>query len=343
MRYVKLVCSLCCMVGIIGCKSPVLPLPNAHSPGHISFESVPTRPMVQVGNRLFVTNTRDNHVEIFAVSATGTLSAQGSVAVGMEPLALAVRNTNELWVVNHLSDSVSIVDISAGQPYVTRTLLVGDEPRDIVFAQDKAFITTAHRGQHRTHASLREVPGAGDPQTHVAGTPRADIWVFDAAGPGTALGGKPIRIIELFGDTPRGLAVTPDGSTVYAAVFHSGNQTTAVHEGVMCFGFTDDQYGNKPCTVKDGITSPDGLADGALPGGRPAPGYNVKGEPQPWTSMIVKFDRASGEWRDPLGRNFSNGVRFHLPDQDVFAIDTGTLQTAQVFAHVNTSDSFMTR
>ena len=78
---------------------------------------------------------------------------------------------------NHLSDSVSIVDISAEQPYVTRTLLVGDEPRDIVFAQDKVFITTAHRGQHRTHASLSGVSGAGDPQTHVAGTPRADVWV----------------------------------------------------------------------------------------------------------------------------------------------------------------------
>jgi hypothetical protein len=30
-------------------------------------------------------------------------------------------------------------------------LLVGDEPNDIVFARgDRAFITTAHRGQQRT-------------------------------------------------------------------------------------------------------------------------------------------------------------------------------------------------
>jgi len=275
--------------------------------------------------------------DVFTISETGTLSAQHSIPVGMEPVALAVRNANELWVVNHLSDSVSIVDISATTPYVTRTLLVGDEPRDIVFAQDKAFITTAHRGQHRVHSSLQGVPGAGDPQTHVAGTPRADVWVFDAANLGSALGGKPVKIIELFGDTPRGLAVAPNGKTVYAAVFHSGNQTTAVHEGVMCHGFTDDQYGNKPCTVKDGITSPNGLADGALPGGRPAPGYNVKGEPQPWTSMIVKFDRDSGEWRDPLGRNFSNGVRFNLPDKDVFAIDVPTLATIRAYSHVGTT------
>ena len=341
MRYITLLGSVCCILGLMGCDSEsenaVLPTPNAHSPAHISFESVPTRPMAQAGGRLFVTNTRDNHIDVFTISETGTLSAQHSIPVGMEPVALAVRNANELWVVNHLSDSVSIVDISATTPYVTRTLLVGDEPRDIVFAQDKAFITTAHRGQHRVHSSLQGVPGAGDPQTHVAGTPRADVWVFDAANLGSALGGKPVKIIELFGDTPRGLAVAPNGKTVYAAVFHSGNQTTAVHEGVVCHGFTDDQYGNKPCTVKDGMTSPNGLADGALPGGRPAPGYNVKGEPQPWTSMIVKFDRESGEWRDPLGRNFSNGVRFNLPDKDVFAIDVSTLATIRAYSHVGTT------
>ena len=36
------------------------------------------------------------------------------------------------------------------------------------------------------------------------------------------LGGNPLTIVNLFGDTPRALAVTPDGSRVYAAVFHSG-------------------------------------------------------------------------------------------------------------------------
>src|SRR6185369_7937369 len=32
-----------------------------------------------------------------------------------------------------------------------------------------------------------------------------------------------------------------------------------------------------------------------------------------------------GHWTDELGRNWDNGVRFNLPDEDVFAIDaTGT-------------------
>ncbi len=45
------------------------------------------------------------------------------------------------------------------------------------------------------------------------------------------------EIIELFGDTPRSLGATADGSTVYAAVFHSGNQTAVVNEGTVCNGF----------------------------------------------------------------------------------------------------------
>jgi hypothetical protein len=131
--------------------------------------------------------------------------------------------------VNHLSDSVSIVDVSATPPRVTRTLLVGDEPRDIVFARkssdtgttrSRAFITTAHRGQN----------SSVNPQLTTAGVGRADVWVFDAASLGTTLGGTPIRIITLFGDTPRALAVTPDGNTVMRE--SSLRQPTTILNGV---------------------------------------------------------------------------------------------------------------
>jgi hypothetical protein len=47
---------------------------------------------------------------------------------------------------------------------------------------------------------------------------------------GTTLGGTPATIITLFGDTPRALAVSPDDSTVYAAIFESGNRTTTINE-----------------------------------------------------------------------------------------------------------------
>src|SRR5262245_40672354 len=172
------------------------------------FESGPVRPLALSpdGTRLFVCNIPDGRLEIFSV-APGGLAHLGSVPVGLEPVAVAARTDGEVWVVNHLSDSVSIVDVAARR--VVRTLLVGDEPRDIVFAgpgRNRAFITTAHRGQQRTNPSIATVPGAGDPQLTTAGVPRADVWVFDATNLGSALGGVPLRIITLFGDTPRGLA-----------------------------------------------------------------------------------------------------------------------------------------
>src|SRR5262249_56056025 len=97
-------------------------------------------------------NTAENRVGIYTVTASGvTLAGEGPV--GLEPVAGAVRTNTEAWVVNHLSDSVSVVafDATAGLWRVKRTLLTCDEPRDIVFAGtggNRAFVTTARRGQN---------------------------------------------------------------------------------------------------------------------------------------------------------------------------------------------------
>ena len=336
---------------------------TARAADFVAFESGPVRPMALSpdGKMLFVVNTPDNHLEIFTVDDAGTLAHAASVAVGMEPVAVAVPNRREAWV-NHLSDSVSVVDLGKPSadsstdhaPHVARTLLVGDEPRDIVLAEGRAFITTAHRGQHRTHQSLRGVPGAGDPRLHTAGIGRADVWVFDLEEPGDGVGGRPLKIVELFGDTPRALAVSPDGGTVYAAVFHSGNQTSVVHEGVMCRGFEDtprgyrvgatwaSRRGDQPCIAgqiprRFASSSPNGPADKTLPMGRALPSTSVDGEHAPFTAMIVKWDEESGEWQDSRGLNYSNGIRFYLPDKDVFAIDAATLRPAAEFRHVGTT------
>ena len=226
---------------------------------------------------------------------------------------------------NHLSDSISVVTLS-GTPRVTRTLLVGDEPRDIVFAGSpvRAFITTAHRGQHRTDASISSVPGAGDPQLTTPSVGRADVWVFDPASLGTTLGGTPLRIMKFFSDTPRALAVSPDRKTVYVAAFKSGNQTTTMLELMVCDGFRP----NTPCLV-------DNLS--IMPGGNPGPGTNFEGKRAPETGLIVKFNNATGHWEDELGRNWDTAVRFRLPDQDVFSVDASTLTQTASFAHVGTT------
>jgi DNA-binding beta-propeller fold protein YncE len=284
----------------------------AQAPSFVEFETVATRPMALSGSgtELYVVNTPDNTLEIMNVGSAG-VSRKTSVPVGMEPVAVAVRpGTSQVWVVNNLSDSVSIVDASASPPRVIRTLLVGDEPRDVVFAgvpANRAFITTAHRGQN----------SSVNPQLTTSGVGRADVWVFDAANLGTSLGGTPIRIITLFGDTPRALAAKPDGTEVYAAVLYSGNRTATANEGVVCNGGS----GAGSCRVPI-------LIGPQYPGGLPAPNSTVGGEPGPETGLIVKFNGSN--WVDPLGRNWNNAIKFNLPDRDVFAIDADAATPAEI-------------
>ena len=317
--------------GLTGC-------PDAATTDFITFETGPVRPMAlsPSGEHLFVVNAPDAQLEIFRVGSAG-IAHLGSVPVGMEPCAVAARSDDEVWVVNHLSDSVSIVDVAARR--VSRTLLVGDEPRDVVFAQGRAFVATARRGQHRTHPSLAGVPGAGDPLLTVprdeSGEPvgRADVWVFDAADPGDGVGGTPLRIVSLFADTPRALAVSPDGGTVYAAAFHSGNETTVIAEGIVCNGF--ELAG--PCLPCDQFDACGlGIDDFEAPGGNPGPAVNHAGDPAPEVGLIVRYDRSDGHWKDELGRVWDDAVRFDLPDKDVFAIDATTLEETAFYPHVGT-------
>lgn len=261
-----------------------------------AFESGQVRPLAVStdGQYLFAVNTPDNRLEILRVNGT-SLTSVGSVVVGLEPVAVAVRSASEVWVVNHLSDSVSIVDISTpSAPRVSRTLLVGDEPRDIVFASGKAFITAAHRGQNTGR----------DPQLTTKSVGRADVWVFDPSSLGTTLAGTPVTVLSFFADTPRALAVSADGATVYAAAFQSGNRTT---------------------TIPERVVTNNGFA--------PLPNDNAAGVPAPWGPLIVKyrFGTPDGQqhWLDGVNRIWDSHVMLALPDKDVFAINANLAVPAQ--------------
>ncbi|HWU88328.1 MAG TPA: hypothetical protein VN253_13675, partial [Kofleriaceae bacterium] len=93
------------------------------------FESGQVRPLALSPDRqhLFAVNTPDNRLEVYRVQSNRLIHT-ASIPVGLEPVAVAARTDREVWVVNHLSDSVSIValdDDDAGGR-VERTLLVGD-------------------------------------------------------------------------------------------------------------------------------------------------------------------------------------------------------------------------
>ncbi|ACY18054.1 hypothetical protein [Haliangium ochraceum] len=301
--------ALCWLAGCVPSSEPVevdttQQALHGYDDSFTLFESGQVRPLaISPSNEyLYVTNTPDNRLEIFRIQDDPSAALQhvASVQVGLEPIAVAARNGDEVWVVNHLSDSVSVVDVSSPhKSRVVRTLLVGDEPRDIVFAGPggaRAFITTAHRGQNSPI----------DPQLSTAGVGRADVWVFDALQLGAALGGTPLSIITLFADTPRALAVSNDGTRVYAAGFMTGNKTTVMHDLLITNG---------------GPAAPDGR-------GLPAPTTNVQGIHGPEVGLIVKYDGTA--WVDELGRNWDDQVKLDLPDEDVFVIDAMAQPPTQV-------------
>jgi len=264
------------------------------------FESGQVRPLAlnSDATRLYALNTPDGKLEIYDVSQPQPQHVH-SVPVGLEPVAIALRNDGEAWVVNTLSDNVTIVNIAAAKPYVMRVLQVGDEPQDIVFAgpeKQRAFIASAHRGQNSPVDFAPLTPGIG----------RADVWVFDA----TSSSDEPLNIVTLFGMPPRGLAVSPDGDRVYAGIYKSGNQSSIATHNYRLFGKLSTAYG------------------------KPGPKEDANGVRAPNTGVIARYD--GRRWRDYYGTDWSRFIHFDLPDYDVFEIDAMAAQPAvtQQYAHV---------
>ncbi len=164
----------------------------------VNFENHPVHALdlSPDGRTLAIAHTADNRVQLFDLSGD-TPHPAGSVMVGLDPVSVRFRGNDELWVVNHVSDSVSIVDLPNRR--VKATLATADEPWDLVFANGRAFVSCS------TDAKLQ---------------------VFSQADPGAAP-----ETLALAGREPRALALSKDGRSVYAAFFTSGNGTTILAGG----------------------------------------------------------------------------------------------------------------
>ncbi len=161
----------------------------------MNFESPHVHPLDATpgGGKLLIVNTADNRLEVMAIDGDSLLPI-GSVPVGLDPISVRARSDHEAWVVNHISDSISVVDLDALT--VRATIATGDEPADVIFAGNplRAFVTVSQLNEVR---------------------------VFDPDD----LSADP-TVIPIEGEDPRALAT--DGQRVYAAIFESGNKTSIV-------------------------------------------------------------------------------------------------------------------
>ena len=163
-----------------------------------SFESPQVHPLSLTpdGARLLAVNTPDHRLSVFQLTGEGPVLI-AEIPVGLEPVSVAARNDREAWVTNWLSDSVSVVDLTTGN--VVRTIDVGDEPTDVVFA-----------GQQREIAFVC-----------VSGL--SQVKVYDPDLPADSP-----QVITIRGKQPRALVRDASGARVFVSVFESGNQTTVV-------------------------------------------------------------------------------------------------------------------
>jgi YVTN family beta-propeller protein len=168
----------------------------AIAPDFVHFESAHVHPIdvTPDGQKLLVVNTADNRLSVFDITGVNPVRV-AEIPVGMEPISVRALDNNTAWVVNQLSDDVSVVDLTTEN--VTASVRTGDEPMDVIFAGAPALAYVSVAGE--------DMVKVYDPSTLALTTS-----------------------IVMKGSRPRSLARSPDGSKVYVAFFDAGNRSTVL-------------------------------------------------------------------------------------------------------------------
>lgn len=176
------------LVVLLACSAPGA----LAAQGYESFEARQCHPVDRHGSVLVAVNSPRGSLAVFDLVA-GVPVFRREIPVGVEPVSVRARGASEAWVVNEVSDSISVVDLDAG--LVRATLPTPDEPSDVVFSGGAAVASCARSNRLR---------------------------VIDATTY------SEIATVSLMGNYPTSLALSPDGSKLYVSFLLSGNLTTTL-------------------------------------------------------------------------------------------------------------------
>jgi YVTN family beta-propeller protein len=251
-RWYLVACVTVCCVGLAGAQGSFVNFENPHChPIDVSPDN----------STLATVNTAANRVDLWDLTS-GVPVFTKAVPVGYDPVTARWRTNNELWVVNHISDTISVVDVA--NAIITQTIETLEEPCDVVFAgtTQRAFVS----------CSFVNTIQIFNPTT------------FAETGQ-----------VAVAAEDPRGLAVSADGTKVYAAIFESGNGTTLIFgAGVAGSGFP-------PTSAMFDPSNP-------YRGQSPPPNINVSA-----------FQSSSIEWRPPDPANQDTNLDWTAESANYFS------------------------
>ncbi len=190
--------------------------------GHLNIESPQVNPIVvsRDGRRIYACNTANDTLSVFD---TGTRTLQAEIPVGLQPVSVAVRPDDAvLYVSNHLSDTISVVDPTLGIIITTiqDVVPVGDpnnpdpqagisrfgEPAQVAFnaAGTRAFVALSEMNQ----------VAIIDAQAHTI------LSRIDLNGSLSLPSGEKVIL-----EDPRALTILANGRFLAVAAFESGNRS----------------------------------------------------------------------------------------------------------------------
>lgn len=169
--------------------------------GTPNFLSPHAGPIAVSGGLVYVANTPGATLDVLDAAS---LELVARVRVGVDPVGVAVRpDGREVWVANHVSDAVSVVDTDSSSPTYLQVVATVqdldpvsrgtrfDEPVGVVFASDeKAYVSLSSENE---------------------------VAVVDVATRSV------VRRLSITAQDPRALAVR--GNRLFVAPFESNNQT----------------------------------------------------------------------------------------------------------------------
>jgi len=177
--------------------------------GHPTFVSPHARPIAVAGDHVFVVNTPADTVDVID---RNTRKIIARVRVGVDPVSVGVRpDGKEVWVSNHVSDSVSVIDTDPASPTHLRVIATiqefdprtratrFDEPMGIAFADDsKAYVALSSDNQiavidvaSRKITNRLEIP-AQDPRAIAVRDGRLYVIPFESNNKTQLSGGSEI-------------------------------------------------------------------------------------------------------------------------------------------------------